>query len=132
MNNILIVTLFFTFGCGGLTKPTYKKYETAAEVTNPSVEAALASYKTNMAAIQTSCSCHTVQGTGIPPSGKLSATDEAANRTVLLSYTGSTSTKLDELLRMTSATKKHGGGTVAVPTKVQIDTWLAAEAKVTP
>jgi hypothetical protein len=131
MNKILIVTLFFTFGCGGLTKPTYKKYDTAAEVTNPSVEAALASYKTNMAAIQTSCSCHTAGGTSAG-GGKLSATDEAANRKLLLSYTGSTSTKLDELLRMTSATKKHGGGAVAVPTKVQIDTWLAAEAKVTP
>lgn len=131
MNKIFIATLFFAFGCGGLTKPTYKKYDTAAEVTNPSVEAALASYKTNMASIQTSCSCHTVSGTSAG-SGKLSATDEAANRKLLLAYTGSTSTKLDELLRMTSATKKHGGGIVAVPTKVQIDTWLAAEAKVTP
>ena len=128
MNKTYILSLFFMFSCGGITKPSYKKYDAAAEKPSPSLEAALASYKANIALNLATCSCHTTGGTPIGGS-KLSATDDAVNRKIFLAYTGSTSVKLDEKIRLVSS-PKHSGGSLTNPTKAQIDTWLAAEAKV--
>jgi hypothetical protein len=129
MNTFLLSLLLV--GCG-ISKPSYKKYDSEAgtsgetrDKTDPSEKdkANLAAFEKEMASIKTGCAisgCHlttAISGT------KLSATDQSINRTAILAYTGTTSTKLDSKLRGTS----HGGGKVTNPTKAQIDAWLTVE-----
>lgn len=128
MKTILLSLVFV--GCG-ISKPDYKKYgaETGTSGETPGKEdpsakdlANLAAFEKDMSSIKTSCAisgCHlTTPIAGI----KLSATDQAINRSAILAYTGTTSAKLDTKLR-----GSHGGGKLATPTKVQIDAWLTVE-----
>ena len=112
MNKFLLS--FLLVGCG-ISKPSYKKYGSEADTSGEARDKAdpsekdkanLAAFEKEMASVKTGCAISDCHLTTAISGTKLSATDQSINRTALLTYTGTTSTKLDSKLRGTS----HGGG----------------------